>query len=61
MDSLSADQNIKSNTKAKKICLTCMFLIGAEKLIYKKLNTNIKNNYIIGLKGNPHYLPLVMK
>ena len=39
----------------------CLFLSGAEKLRYKQLNIEIKNNYIIGLYGYNQDLSGVMK
>ena len=41
--------------------MTCLFLSGTENLKYKQLNTELKNNYIIGLYDYPQYLPAAIK
>ena len=38
-----------------------MLLIGLDKLRYKQLNTELKNNYIMGMDGYPQDLPGFIK
>ena len=38
-----------------------MLLRRAEKVRYKQLNTELKNNYIMGMDGYPQDLPGVIK
>ena len=49
-----------STKKSKEIFLTCLFLIGANHIIKKQLNNELKF-YIMVINGYPQELPGVMK
>ena len=61
IDAANEEQKIESNIKSKGKYMTGLLLIWAEKLRYKKLKTEIKNNYIMVLVGYLQDLPGVIK
>ena len=50
-DNTNQDQEIEANIKARERYLMCMFSIRAQKWRYKKLKTELKKNYIMGMDG----------
>ena len=50
-------EKIEAKIKARDKYLTCPFLSGRDNLRYKQLRTVLNNNYIMGMNGNPCYLP----
>ena len=52
---------IEANIKARAKQRIIIFLIGEDKLRNKKLNTQLNNNYIMGMDGYPQDLPVTMK
>ena len=59
-DAASEEKRINFNIKSKEIFLTCLFLIGANHIIKKQLNNELKF-YIMVINGYPQELPGVMK